>query len=282
METDLGGGRELAPAKVNLTLHVTGRRPDGYHLLDSLVVFPRLGDVLSFEPSSRLSLTLGGPFGIDLAADADNLVLRAAELIAPGRGAALHLDKRLPVASGIGGGSSDAAAALRLLSRELDLALPPRDTALALGADVPVCLHPGAGRMRGIGEEIAPVPGLPPFWLVLVNPGQALPTPEVFRRLGPDALGRMEDPPGNPDFDGFVAWLGAQRNALEPAAISVLPRIATVLDAIAGTPACRLARMSGSGATCWGLYATEAEALTAAEALRAREPAWWVAAGPVD
>jgi 4-diphosphocytidyl-2C-methyl-D-erythritol kinase len=166
-----GGDAELAPAKVNLALHVTGRRPDGYHLLDSLVAFPAIGDRVEAEPAAGLSLTLDGPFARDLGAGPDNLVLRAAQLIRPeGKGAAIRLVKSLPVASGIGGGSSDAAAALRLLARLWEVPLPPAEQLAALGADVPVCLRAMPQRMQGIGERLTPVE-LPPFWIVLANPG---------------------------------------------------------------------------------------------------------------
>ncbi len=278
-----GMWRELAPAKVNLTLHVTGRRGDGYHLLDSLVVFPAVGDLIEAEPATGLSLSLGGPFGADLHSGADNLVMRAAELLRPegvGPGAALHLVKSLPVASGIGGGSSDAAATLRLLARFWGRPLPDRSALAGLGADVPVCLMPRSSRMRGIGELIEPV-DLPPFWTVLVNPGLPLATGTVFSGLASRDNAPMPDLPPMSSTDDLFDFLAAQRNDLEAPARREQPRIEVVLDAIAAVPGCALARMSGSGATCFGLFARDREALSAAEALRQAHPGWWVVAAPV-
>ncbi len=272
---------EPAPAKVNLCLHVTGRRDDGYHLLDSLVAFPRIGDLVEAERSRTLSLSVRGPFGHELSVSGDNSVLAAAEALRPaGAGAALRLTKRLPVASGIGGGSADAAATLRLLARMWGV--PPLGDAavLGLGADVPVCLAGRPCRMTGIGERLAPV-GLPPFWLVLVNPGQKVSTASVFDRLA------TRDNAGLPETDGFsrvedlIGYLRIQRNDLEAPAVEAAPVIADVLSALRSRAGCGLARMSGSGATCFGMFATEAEAMAAAEALRRSGPAWWIAAAPV-
>lgn len=272
---------EFAPAKVNMTLHVTGRRSDGYHLLDSLVVFPRVGDQVAAEASPDLSLAIDGPFGQELDPPG-NLVLAAARLIRrDGLGARLRLTKTLPVASGIGGGSSDAAAALRLLARLWSIALPPADAVLALGADVPVCLAARPARMSGIGEVLAPV-DLPSFWLVLCNPGVPLATAPVFR-----ALIGAENPPMTPgeswrDLADFCRFLRDSRNDLEPPAIALAPVIAEVLAALSRCPGCRLARMSGSGATCFGVFDSAADAQEAARALGRAAPGWWVAAAPVD
>jgi 4-diphosphocytidyl-2-C-methyl-D-erythritol kinase len=272
--------REAAPAKVNLCLHVTRRRPDGYHLLDSLVAFTRVGDLVEAEPARGLSLSVGGPFGHDLAVSEDNSVIAAAQAIRPaGRGAALRLTKRLPVASGVGGGSADAAATLRLLGRMWDVS--PLDDAgvLRLGADVPACLVSVSCRMAGIGERLTPV-ALPEFWLVLVNPGIKVSTASVFERLA------VRDNAGLPDFEGFqdfgalVAFLITQRNDLENPATEVAPVIGEVLSALRSRADCAVARMSGSGATCFGLFASEAAATEAAETLRRSRPAWWVAATP--
>jgi 4-diphosphocytidyl-2-C-methyl-D-erythritol kinase len=277
------GEAELAPAKVNLALHVTGRRPDGYHLLDSLVVFPAIGDLVEAEPAGVLSLTLDGPFARDLGAGPDNLVLRAAQLIRPpGQGAAIRLVKSLPVASGIGGGSSDAAAALRLLARLWNVRLPTAERLAILGADVPVCLRTTPQRLQGIGERVTPV-DLPPFWIVLANPGFPLSTPAVFAGLTrrdntplPDLPARFGTP------EALFAWLGRSRNDLEAPAIALQPAIARVLDALAAQTGCRLARMSGSGATCFGLFDGEPAALATADTLRRAQPGWWIAAGPVE
>lgn len=285
---------ELARAKVNLALHVTGRRADGYHLLDSLVVFPPLGDRVEAElpatgsaghgsgHDAGLSLAIDGPFAIGLPADGDNLVLRAASLICPpGRGAALRLTKSLPVASGIGGGSADAAATLRELSRLWSVPLPDPAAILGLGADVPACLAQQPAIMRGIGEVLHPVGPLPDLWLVLANAGPAVPTAAVYRGLDTPANPPLPPLPVRPSADDLLGWLGRTRNDLQPPALALAPVVATVIDAIAATPGCRLARMSGSGGTCFGLYASSADALGAADALRARAPGWWVAAAPM-
>lgn len=265
----------FAPAKINLTLHVTGQRPDGYHLLDSLVAFADVGDTVRAEPADRLSLKIEGPFAHQLTPDEDNLVLRAARLLDPDRGAALTLIKRLPVASGIGGGSADAAAALRALSALWDLPLPEEDRLIPLGADVPVCLRPRLTRMRGIGEVLDRLGPVPEFGLVLVNPGIEVLTPAVFK-----ALAQKDNPPmdwsgqGPETWDGWIAWLACQRNDLEAPAIALAPVIGTVLDALRALPGCRLARMSGSGATCFALF--DPGATIDAGPISQRHPDWWV------
>ena len=262
-----------APAKINLTLHVTGRRPDGYHLLDSLVVFADLGDVLRVAPAETASLRVTGPMADGVPTGPENLVRRAAELM--GVAAEIELEKHLPAAAGIGGGSSDAAATLRALA-ELTGRPPPAEVA-RLGADVPVCLAARPARMRGIGERVSPVSGLPDLAAVLVNPGAAVPTPEVFARLERRENPPMPDPlPRWETAAELVRWLAAQRNDLEAAARAVAPEIGTALAALAAMPGCGLARMSGSGATCFGLFADRAAAGAAAAALA--RPGWWVRA----
>lgn len=281
----IGTLHRLAPAKVNLTLHLCGRRPDGYHLLDSLVVFPWIGDRLSVRAASELSLEVSGPFADGLAAGPENLVLRAAGALAARhgvqRGAAFHLVKNLPVAAGIGGGSSDAAAALELQSRLWGLSVP-HDLALSLGADVPACrAAPAAVQMQGIGERLSPAPPLPDFWMVLVNPRIAVPTGAVFAGV------REREPPAPPEMPGegfacfanFVAWLATQRNDLQAPAIEICSAIGDVLKALSDAP---LARMSGSGATCFALFATQVQAEVLAERLRHSRPDWWIAAAPVS
>ena len=272
---------EAAPAKVNLFLHLLGRRADGYHMLDSLAVFAGIGDRLTFAPADRLSLAVEGPFAAALAGEADNLVLRAARMLAAEAGQQprghLVLEKHLPVASGIGGGSSDAAAALRLLSRAWDI----RDRALLgrlaanLGAAVPVCLGARPARMGGIGERLEPGPRLPACGIALVNPGVALATAAVFAAR----RGEWSQPTAL-----HLAWrtarrmaadLASLRNDLQPPAVALAPIIAEVLAALAETRGCLLARMSGSGATCFGLYATSHAAAQAAAELRIAHPAWW-------
>lgn len=271
-----------APAKVNLYLHVTGRRADGYHLIDSLAVFPGLADRLEARPADALSLDLAGPFKGALAGEPDNLVLRAARALAAAHGiapaAALRLEKCIPPASGIGGGSSDAAAALRLLARLWGVTLPP-GLAPALGADVPVCLAaPEPRLMAGAGERLAPPPPLPGFWTVLANPGISLSTAAVFAALERRDNPPAPAPPETGDFAAVADWLAGLRNDLEPPARRLCPAVAAVLDALAGAP---LARMSGSGATCFALHATEADARAQAAELQRARPGWWVVAAPV-
>lgn len=274
-------GAEFAPAKVNLTLHVTGRRADGYHLLDSLVVFPAIGDRLSVAPADTLSLTVEGPFAAGLEVIPDNLVLRAARLLAPGRGAALRLDKQLPVAAGIGGGSSDAAAALRLLAGHWDVALPPTSALLGLGSDVPVCMSARSTRMSGIGETVTPAE-IPGGWLVLCNPGVPLNTAAVFGRLAQEDNAPMPPLPRLGDTAALAGFIAAARNDLEAPARALAPAIGTVLAALAATPGSLIARMSGSGATCFGLFATEPAARSAAAQIATAEPGWWVTAASFD
>ena len=279
--------RCLAPAKINLYLHVTGRRPDGYHLLDSLVAFAGIGDWVSAAPAAALHLTVTGPFAGAAGANEDNLVLRAARglaaLFGVKAGAQLTLDKQLPVAAGLGGGSSDAAAALRLLLDLWRASPEPRDLdrlALSLGADLPVCLRGRPAVMTGIGEQVAPT-ALPPAFLVLANPRIALSTPRVFAALA----GRFSPPPPAwappSDLAGLVAALAARSNDLQPAAIELVPEVGHVLDRLACLPGALLARMSGSGATCFALFAEAEGAKTAAAQLAAGEPGWWVAEGPL-
>jgi len=278
METD-----RPAWAKINLTLHVTGRRADGYHLLDSLVVFVGVGDRLRARPATDLTLRIAGPQAAGLPAGDDNLVLRAARAFGPAPGAALVLDKHLPVASGIGGGSADAAAALRVLAALWGRPLPDPAAVLALGADVPVCLAGRPSRMQGVGEVLTPLPHpLPPAHAVLVNPGVAVATPAVFARLTRRDGAPMPDPlPRLTDLAALTDFLAAMRNDLEPAAIALAPPVALARAALAAQPGCRLARMSGSGATCFGLFATAPAAQAAARAIGAAHPGWWVAAAPV-
>jgi 4-diphosphocytidyl-2-C-methyl-D-erythritol kinase len=274
---------EPARAKLNLYLHVTGRRDDGYHLLDSLVAFADVGDTLTATPSDLLTLAVDGPFAAALRDEKDNLVLRAARALVAAsgvhRGAALTLIKALPVASGIGGGSADAAAALRVLCRLWDVRLSREALdaiALKLGADVPVCLDGIPSFIDGIGEQREAAPGLPPAGLVLVNPGVKLPTPSVFsKRSGPfSPPARFQAAPR--DVVDLAQRLRERRNDLTAAACELVPAIRDVLDAVAASPGCLLARMSGSGATCFGLYADRGAAQAAAAFLRNKSRDWWV------
>jgi 4-diphosphocytidyl-2-C-methyl-D-erythritol kinase len=278
----------LAPAKVNLYLHLTGRRSDGYHLLDSLVVFAGLGDTLKIAPSTDIELALDGPQAGALGAIEDNLVLRAARLLAERRGLAhgarMTLSKQLPVGAGLGGGSAGAAAALNALLRFWRQNPAPDELlemALELGADVPVCLAGRAALVGGIGEKLAPAPDLPAAWLVLANPGIALATAEVFAaRDGdfsqPDPLG--EAPAGVADLARLLA---GRRNDLTAPAMRLAPVIGRLLDALEGLAGCRLARMSGSGATCFALMDDAQAAADGALALGRAQPDWWVAAAPL-
>jgi 4-diphosphocytidyl-2-C-methyl-D-erythritol kinase len=271
--------RVFAPAKVNLALHVTGKREDGYHLLDSLVVFAGIGDRIDLAPAPDLSLVVKGPRAAGVPADGRNLAWRAAEAMGSG-GVAITLEKALPHAGGIGGGSADAGAVLRGLAALRRVDLPPREVQLKLGADVPVCTRCRPARMRGIGERVDPVPPLPPVWLVLVNPGVEVPTAAVFAALGATAMAPMPEPAWH-DLDRFLSWLGDTRNDLEQAATGIVPEVAAVLSALRGTGACRLARMSGSGGTCFGLFENGRDAEGAADALREEHPGWWIEAAPV-
>lgn len=281
---------EHAAAKVNLALHVTGRRSDGYHGLDSLVVFADAADVLRLAQGTADSFRLAGPFGDALASEPDNLVLRARDLLAgpaaargDGRtGLELSLEKNLPVASGIGGGSADAAAALRGINRLLGIGHDIRrlqELALSLGADVPMCVAGRAARVSGIGERIEPLAGFRPLPGLLVNPGVAVATPAVFR-----ALERRTNPPLPPLPDCWgtpaevAAFLEGCRNDLELPARSLVPEIGEALSLLREQSGCKLARMSGSGATCFALFETDEEVTAAAAALAALRPKWWVRA----
>lgn len=280
-----------APAKINLSLRVLGRRADGYHELDSLVAFAGVGDALALRPKEPAGLEISGPFAAGLSAAPDNLVLKAEQAlraeIAGLRSGRFHLVKRLPVASGIGGGSADAAAALRLLARLNGL--PPTHPALLaaagrVGADVPVCLEARARVMAGIGERLGPPLRLPRLFALLVNPGAAVETAAVFRALGlqpgqghadarhtagPDACAATTPA-------ALIAMLSETGNDLEAPARKVAPMVATVLAELAALPGCRLARMSGSGATCFALFDDCRASAAAGKQLARQQPGWWV------
>ncbi len=278
----------LARAKVNLALHITGQRADGYHLLHSLVAFPDIGDRLSLEPAEGLTLAVNGPFSANLgSATDDNLVLKAAIAFAEAAGIAvpavkLTLTKNLPVASGIGGGSTDAATTLRLLERHTGVTLSNEQIhalALSLGTDVPVCLNQSVQVMSGIGDCLEKGPALPPAGIVLINPNVAVSTPEIFKKL------RERDNPPLPeagaefsDLSALTGYLRSCRNDMEPAAIELCPEISEVLAALKADPFIRFARMSGSGATCFGLCEAGAE-INVARSLQSENPGWWIAAG---
>jgi len=279
-----------APAKINLTLQIVGRRADGWHELQSLVAFAGAADYLTLAPGHTLSLCVEGPTARLAGPVEDNLVLRAAHALAARvadlRLGAFHLTKRLPVAAGIGGGSADAAAALRLLARVNDLRLDdPRliEAAATTGADVPVCVAGRARLMTGVGERLGPALRLPPLFAVLVNPGVALETRAVFARMG---LQPGQALPGTPHLlinEGLsraelLGLLHQARNDMEEAARALLPALGDVLANLAATPGCRLARMSGSGATSFGLFDDCRAAARGAAGLRRDHPGWWVKA----
>ena len=287
--------REAANAKINLFLHITGQRPDGYHTLQSLVAFADIGDTVTAEPSAMLSLSLDGPFGDVLEVSADNLVLRAAlalqdrsfALRGERPGAALLLTKRLPVASGIGGGSADAAATLRVLNRLWGLHLPDDEMetlALSLGADVPVCLGSRARMMSGIGEDLADIPALPPVWIVMANPLRGLETRGVFAARDQKVISQpLTMPESFATAAALAEWLSAKtRNDLSTAARSILPEIGDIETALRTLPGALYTGMSGSGATCFALFAERGPALDAARTLRTARPKWWVEAGALQ
>ncbi|MCX5512336.1 4-(cytidine 5'-diphospho)-2-C-methyl-D-erythritol kinase [Kaistia algarum] len=289
MTTAAGGTlAETARAKINLALHVVGRRADDYHELDSLVVFAAIGDTLEIARAAPGTgrLIIDGPFAAGLGAGDDNLVLKAMAAfeadIAPLPVLALHLTKRLPIASGIGGGSADAAATLRLAARHAGIAADdPRLPALAtrLGADVPMCLASRPLRAQGIGERLTPWTEAPRLSLLLVNPGVGVSTPAIFRRLERRDRTPLPELPPAPSMAELAAWLAeATRNDLQEPAIAEAPMIAEALREVESCAGCRLARMSGSGATVFGLFANDAAAEAAARAIGSAHPSWWVVA----
>ena len=286
----MAGATLHARAKINLALHVTGRRNDGYHLLDTLVTFADFGDILTFSEADSDRFTLSGRFGDELPRgddpDTGNLVLKARNLVRahaeargkPARPVHIHLEKRLPPASGIGGGSADAAATLRGLARFWDLAetVSP-EQALSLGADVPMCLMGRPLLARGIGEALTPASGLPDLHLVLVNPLQPVSTPSIFRALTQRDNAPMLDGPMPQSQEDWLCLIKKSRNDLQIAASGIAPVINAVMDAVCETEA-MLVRMSGSGATCFGIYGNEAEADAAARNLSSAFPEWFVVA----
>lgn len=276
---------ELAPAKVNLCLHVGPVQADGYHPLASLVAFADVGDRVSVARAEALSLTVNGPFGAGLDGPGDNLILRALRALGQATGVGdppLHvtLDKRLPIAAGLGGGSSDAGAALRLARRALDLDIS--DQALeavsaVIGADGPMCLRARTAWAEGIGDRLTETPNLPPLHAVLVNPGVPCSTGAVYRAYDARPVGNADRPADPRDLSpaGAIRWLGGQRNDLEAPALTVAPEIAQALDALSACEGVGLVRMSGSGATVFALFEREDWACTAAERIAAAHPTWW-------
>jgi 4-diphosphocytidyl-2-C-methyl-D-erythritol kinase len=282
---------QAAPAKINLALHITRRREDGYHDLESLIVFADIGDDLDAEVAREDSLSISGPFAIGLGAGPSNLVLKAVaafrqrwpDLSPPG--VKLHLVKNLPVASGIGGGSADAAAALRIMA---ELASGPVavsdlvDLAAGIGADVPACLLSRPLVARGVGEILSPLHEFPPLFVTLVNPKVPVATVDVFRRLRAHdnyPLPALPEPLTRPAQLGL--WLGETRNDLQPPAVKLVPEIGIIVDEMAEAPGCMLSRMSGSGATVFGLFGSEGQAHEAASQMRKLHPDYWVGSAPL-
>lgn len=285
------GTAEAAPAKINLALHVTRRREDGYHDLESLIVFADLGDDLEAEPAEEDSLAISGPFAAGLGTGPGNLVLRATaafrarwpDLAPPGL--RMHLVKNLPVAAGIGGGSADAAAALRIMASLSRAPVPLgelADLAAKLGADVPACLLSRPLIARGVGEILSPLPDFPALQIVLVNPLIPVVTADVFRRLRAHdnyPLPALPSPLTRPAQLGL--WLHETRNDLQPPAVKLVPEIGHLIEELAETPGCMLSRMSGSGATVFGLFGAEGQAHDAASQMRKLHPDHWVGTAPL-
>ena len=272
--------QERANAKVNLALHVIGQRLDGLHCLDSIVAFPNYGDELLFEKANEVSLTVSGPFGEQLlkeTAKGSNIVIRAAKLLEDSNnGASIHLVKNLPVASGIGGGSSNAAVTLQVLSRLWNKKMPNLDDILGLGADVPVCLSNELQRMQGIGEIRTKLVAPSKIWIVLANPGIRIPTTKIFKLLSSKQNEQLEPISNLTSIDSFCEYLGRQRNDLETVVSNLFPEVKHLLEVIKSTRNCRLSRMSGSGATCFGLYAQKKHAQKAKELVEEKFSKAWV------
>ncbi len=285
--------REFAPAKINFYLHVVGRRSDGYHFLDSLVVFAGVGDRIKVAPSDSFFLHLSGPFAHGLCKWQDNLVLRAAHLLAHdlcrAPNVSITLQKWLPVSAGLGGGSADAAATLRALARLWNVERRSERlfaVARALGADVPACLYSAPAHISGIGDSLTPAPPLPSAWLLLVNPLRPLATVSVFKAYDRDSCRVYSAPMPMLDVPSDVISLAqmlvaSRRNDLCDSAIALEPSIRTVLEVLTLLPGCLLARMSGSGAACFGLFADKAAAMAAVRTLQNSRPNWWSTAAKI-
>ena len=274
---------ERAHAKINLALHIIGRRLDGYHELDSIVAFADVADVLTIAPAAKVSISLSGPFASDLPLGDENIILTAWHLLASFAGkkntpfspVEFHLEKNLPVASGIGGGSADAAAALRGLIQYFRISISSgdlNDLALQLGADVPICLLQKTGRMHGIGEIIEPIDTDLPSGIVLVNPRIPVTTSNVFEALGLARSQSFGTPIG--DFSNIRSW----HNDLTAPAIKIVPEVADVLESLGSQSKIICARMSGSGATCFGLFESLEQAQVAANVISVTHSSWWVTA----
>lgn len=271
----------VAPAKLNLFLHITGKRADGYHLLESLVAFTNYGDVLDIEPSDNLILSITGEFADSLSADENNLVMRAAKLLRErenvNAGAHITLHKNLPIGSGFGGGSSDAAATLNALAQFWDISFDA-SIAMELGSDVLVCIASRPAYMRGVGEQLMPVRLKAPLHVVLLHPRTPLLTADVYRHFSGDFTAPMNLPAIIENNAQLLALLHSTHNALDSAAIAAMPSIAAMLAALDNTEHCLLSRMSGSGAGCFAFYETAGHAAKAAEYLKRTHIEWWCVA----
>lgn len=277
--------KEFAPAKINLCLHVTGKLDNGYHLLHSLVVFADQGDEIEVKPARELTLAITGNQQ-HLAVNDSNIVLQAARLIkekfSVRQGAEIILTKNLPVGAGIGGGSADAAATIRALLQLWKIELKdPAKMAFSVGADVPVCLYSQSAYMRGIGDLVTPVEKMPEFYVVLVNNHKPLLTRQVFQQYNPPFSSPFPVHESFAELSDLIAFLHATRNDLQKPAIAAMPEIAVILEALKRDKNCLLARMSGSGATCFGVFAIREMAKKCAEGLQDEYPAWWVKAGKI-
>lgn len=282
----------VAPAKINLYLHLTDKRDDGYHELDSLVAFADIHDTLDLAPADILTLEIDGPFADHLPVNDDNMVLKAAralqKMTGEDKGAAIRLTKNLPLSSGIGGGSTDAAATLKGLLKLWHIAPPEPDLmalALSLGADVPVCVNGRAVYLGGIGEKLTPAPALPTCSVVLVNPGTALSTPAVFKAWGglTDSFSKPAPFDYTPeDARELASILMSRRNDLTSAAKQLAPEIDDVLMALRRCDGALMTRMSGSGATCFALFTNSNEATEAVSNLAKDHPDWWIQPGTLE
>ena len=274
-----------ANAKVNLALHVVGERPDGLHLLDSLVAFPSFGDELIFEEAEGLSLLVTGPFGPELLEEnrnETNLVMRAAKLLQePSKGAAIKLIKNLPIASGIGGGSSNAAMTIQALAQLWNKQIPPLSDILELGSDVPVCLSNSFQRLQGVGSKTTLLPRPAPMWIVLANPGVKVSTAKIFGFLRNKDNQGLEPLENQTDKDSFLHYLKRQRNDLQDVTCGLFPEVSLMLKVIRGTSNCQLCRMSGSGATCFGLYTEKEFSTRAVDEITKNYPSCWAVSAPL-
>lgn len=268
----------IARAKVNLALHTVGRLADGRHLLDSIVSFTKFGDSVEVESCRGRILDVTGPMASSVPQGPSNLAMRAAALFDCPDGYRISLVKRIPVAAGLGGGSADAAAVLSSLSRSRECSLPGSGEIMDLGSDIPVCLFGKSSRVQGGGDQVIPLERLPGFPVALVNPGVPLPTREVFAALSNPVNPPLDLLPRDGSKDLWLTWLSKQRNDLEAVARSLLPAVSCVLSGIRDCAGCRLARMSGSGATCFGIFDTDEQAQAAVDEIRARNPGWWAVA----